>query len=207
MSGLAGGFSAALFCGGRSTRMGQDKAFLPWGGSRVPLWKFQMNLLRSLEPDGLILSARGEQAFPADPDWLRVPDKVPDRGPLAGLEACLRACDQPHLLCLAVDMPDVSRELLLELLERRRASCGVVPRVQGRWEGLAAVYPQGMWELVDSQLRGNDRSLQHCLSRAETRGLIEPWDLDEGWADQVISLNAPADLVRYQALRKGGRAG
>ena len=55
-------FAAALLAGGRSLRMGRDKARLPWGGE--PLWRHQWRTLAALEPSSLLLSCRTVEDFP-----------------------------------------------------------------------------------------------------------------------------------------------
>jgi len=52
-------FAAVLLCGGRSTRMGRDKAFLDWDGR--PLWQVQLEKLQQLAPQRLLISCREEQ--------------------------------------------------------------------------------------------------------------------------------------------------
>src|SRR6185436_16930649 len=95
--------SAALLAGGRSRRMGTDKAFLPWQGR--PLWEHQVEKLRALHPSRLLLSCRPEQSFPDLPDLTRVHDELENSGPLAGIAACLQACRASHLVILGVDLP------------------------------------------------------------------------------------------------------
>ena len=57
--GPNGAFAALLLAGGHSRRMGVDKAFLKWQGR--PLWQRQADLLSSLEPAQVLISARREQ--------------------------------------------------------------------------------------------------------------------------------------------------
>ena len=52
-------FAAVLLCGGQSTRMGRDKAFIDWQGR--PLWQVQLDKLQQLGPERLLISCRAEQ--------------------------------------------------------------------------------------------------------------------------------------------------
>ena len=70
--------SAVLLVGGESRRMGQDKATLTWNGR--PLWQKQVEVLRQLGADELLISGR------TDPEWrptdmIFVPDVAPSCGP------------------------------------------------------------------------------------------------------------------------------
>ena len=54
-------FSAVLLAGGRSTRMGRDKAWLDWHG--VPLWRHQLEKLTALQAERVFISCRRDQGF------------------------------------------------------------------------------------------------------------------------------------------------
>ena len=67
---MSPGFSAALLVGGRSRRMGSDKAFLPFGDPPQPLWRRQVGLLESLGARQLMLSHNADQKFATLPHGL-----------------------------------------------------------------------------------------------------------------------------------------
>src|SRR3982074_1803993 len=97
--------SAVLLAGGESRRMGCDKATLYWRGR--PLWEWQIEKLRALRPETILLSARSDVAWrPADVEL--VLDAPPSRGPLSGLAAVLNSIETEHLIALAVDMPFIT---------------------------------------------------------------------------------------------------
>ncbi len=124
-------FSAALIAGGRSRRMGQDKAFLDWHGR--PLWEHQLGKLRALAPARLLLSCRSDQPFPRLPDVFPVSDEWPDSGPLGGVASCLRVCDAPLLVVLGIDLPLLPAQLLVDLLTACTGQCGAVISKQHRF--------------------------------------------------------------------------
>lgn len=95
-----------VLAGGRSSRMGQDKALLTLGG--VSLVQHAVAKLRRLTPQVFILGSRSELA-PVAP---LVPDLRAPCGPLGGMEAALSqtACDWN--LILPVDMPFLPTALL-----------------------------------------------------------------------------------------------
>lgn len=190
-------FDAALLAGGRSSRLGRDKAFLDWRGQ--PLYVAQLRKLASLGPDRLWLSTRPEQPFPEVLEGVtRVVDAVPDLGPLGGLQSVLAASDAPFLLVLAVDLPKMEPAFLARLLDE---GAGTVPRSEQGWEPLAALYPRaGLLDLVEAFLAAGKRRLQDLLDEAAARGLVKPLDLDERSAPLFANLNTPDDLA---ALEEG----
>jgi len=163
--------SAALLAGGESRRMGGDKATILFRGR--PLWQIQLDLLRTLNPQEIFVSARTDPVWrPADTDF--VSDIPPSRGPLSGLAASLDRMCGTHLLALAVDMPMMSEKYLRHLCDKIEPHVGVVPRIHGRAEPLAAIYPREAATEFQGALAGPDFSLQTV-----TRLLVESGKLRE----------------------------
>src|SRR3954471_22198373 len=77
--------TAVLMAGGRSRRMGRDKAELELGGRA--LWERQIEVLRALRPDALWVSGRAYGEVEA------VADAWPDCGPLGGLASVLQRAE------------------------------------------------------------------------------------------------------------------
>ncbi|MFV0431013.1 MAG: molybdenum cofactor guanylyltransferase [Alphaproteobacteria bacterium] len=102
--------AAVILAGGKSVRMGQDKSELIWQGQI--LWEYQEATVKLAGFDN-ILVARNKKGFLQDnPDFLYM-------GPLAGFEAALKrlqTVDCQYLLCLPVDMPLVTVDMLKRLM-------------------------------------------------------------------------------------------
>ena len=157
--------SAVLLAGGESRRMGKDKATLLFRGR--PLWKIQFDLLRTLQPEEIFISAR------VDPPWRPsnvqfVSDEPPSRGPLSGLSATLARISTDYLLVLAVDMPLMSEDYLRLICNLIEPDRGVLPVIGDRAEPLAAIYPKGVGIDFITALSGSEFSLQSL-----TKKLIE----------------------------------
>lgn len=190
-------FDAALLAGGRSSRLGRDKAFLEWRGQ--PLYVAQLRKLASLGPERLWLSTRPEQPFPEVLEGVtRVVDVVADLGPLGGLQSVLAASEADFLLVLAVDLPKMESEFLARLLV---SGGGAAPRTERGWEPLAALYPRAEFlGLVDEFLEAGKRRLQDLLDEAAARGWINAFPLQDGDLPLFANLNTADDLA---ALEEG----
>lgn len=105
-SAAVSGCVGIVLAGGRSRRMGQDKAMLPFGTST--LLQHQLTTLAVL-CDRVVVSGdyRGYDC---------VGDLFPDRGPLGGMHAAAKRFKQEALLFLPVDMPVMSPEALRTLM-------------------------------------------------------------------------------------------
>jgi molybdenum cofactor guanylyltransferase len=146
-------FSAVILAGGKSSRMGRDKAWLKVGGQT--LLARQIEIAREIGAREILISGRPGVDY-AEFDCRVVKDQWPDAGPLAGIAAALEATTATRLLVLAVDMPNMSAGCLQRLVASCTETTGAVPRVNGNIEPLAAVYPKAarvvIAELMDAHL-------------------------------------------------------
>ena len=105
-----------VLAGGRSSRMGRDKALLELGGR--PLIAHAVAKIRSLTGDARILA--GES--PGNPSLSRyaplVFDRVPGCGPVGGIEAALADSAHDWNLILPVDVPFLPQALLARWIAR-----------------------------------------------------------------------------------------
>lgn len=183
-------FTAALIAGGKSTRMGRDKAMLDWQGE--PLWLRQCNALRSLDPSRLLISAREEQAIsPPDGTELVLDPPGRDDGPLGAIARCLRLANMP-VLVLATDMPRMTSDFLRSHFLSRKA--GAVARLEHGFEPLCALYTPEMLPLIEGALDRRELALQPLIAKAVELGLIEVIDLTPGDEHYFRNVNTPTDL-------------
>ena len=186
-------FSAVLLAGGRSTRMGRDKAALAIDGE--PLWHRQLATLRATGADELLISGRAEGPY-ADAGVRVIEDITPNAGPLAALEAVLPRIGNTHAVVLAIDLPAMRADYLTTLVKAAQAAeCSVVPEADGRFEPLAAVYAPGLLPLVAECLRGSDRSMQHLLRAAMKSGLVIPHPIQIEERALFRNVNSPEDIA------------
>jgi molybdopterin-guanine dinucleotide biosynthesis protein A len=180
-------FSAALIAGGRSSRMGRDKAFLPWRGMR--LLDHQLGTLRALGPAELLISGRGATDYEVG-DARVVVDATPDLGPLGGLAALLAAARTPRVLVLAIDLPAITSEFLERLVAHE---CGAVPRFGSAWEPLAALYPVSLRAEAETRLASSDLSLRGFIEAGVRSRALTPYPLSGPEHRLFANLNTPEE--------------
>ena len=171
--------------------MGQEKAFVCWEGRTL--------LQRALEAAGAVSGqvriVGAKSKF--EPFGEVVEDIFPDRGPLGGIHAALRASGEDLNLMLAVDLPRVTPQLLLYLVERAGNTEAVVtvPRLRAGWEPLCAVYRRPFAEVAEFALRGG-RNTVHSLLRPHAVQAVEESELEEaGFSAAMLgNINTIADL-------------
>jgi molybdopterin-guanine dinucleotide biosynthesis protein A len=170
-------FSAALLAGGKSTRMGRDKALLPVPGSNLLLWRRQLGILDELQPEESFWSGPARAGLP---ERLRiVGDVVPNAGPLAGISACLDLMKSDLLVVLAIDLPRMSSSFLGDLLHRCSSNQGAVMRHGDFYEPLAAVYPKRLRAMARAHLASGRYALQDLLQEAVEQKIVQAFPLEE----------------------------
>jgi molybdopterin-guanine dinucleotide biosynthesis protein A len=184
-------FTAALLAGGKSTRMGRDKAHLPveWEGISMHLWKRQLGVLQALAPDRLLISGPHKPGYPKSVAILA--DEYDGVGPLGGIATCLSKIRTTLLLVLAIDLPQIQPAFLLKLLARSKPGCGVVPVYQNRFEPLMALYPAAALEVALDQLSKQDFVLQHFAEILLKNRLVTRYDVELSEEPQLKNWNTP----------------
>jgi len=127
--------SAAIMAGGKSRRMGQDKAWIELDGE--PLIKRVASVLAQVADEVIIVAN--------DPKYetlgLRVVhDRFPEGGALGGIATGVSAATHDRVLVAACDMPFLSVEVWRVLLDHRYEADVVIPKIAGELETLHALY-------------------------------------------------------------------
>jgi molybdopterin-guanine dinucleotide biosynthesis protein A len=184
-------FTAMLLAGGQSRRMGVDKATLTISGEA--LWRRQLQILGTLQPVALWISARATPPWcPAEVEVIL--DASPSRGPLSGLVAGLARLQTSHLLVLAIDLPNMSPEHLHKLCHLARPGCGVVPGHAEHFEPLCAIYPIEAAPLAHQALARNELSVQHLARTLISQHHMGVYSILENERPLYHNLNRPSDL-------------
>lgn len=160
-------FSAVILAGGKSSRMGRDKAWLEIGEQSLLAWQIQ--LAREAGASEVFISGRvGVDYSKFGCRVLR--DRLVDAGPLGGIERALAEASSPLVLVLAVDMPKMTDEFLRQLLLHCDDGLGAISKVNGEIEPLAAIYPKAAVSLIEDLFSARGRSeLRGEVARAHIK--------------------------------------
>ena len=182
--------------------MGEDKLPLEVGG--IPLVS---RVHRVLEPlCGEVLVVGGGDAAPLPPRARRVPDLRPGAmGPLAGIEAGLRAARHRHVFVAAGDMPFLSEGLVRSLLGllAQRPVPAAVPLWGARIHPLCAAYDRdAVLPEVEAALDRGVRAVREVVEGLEGALYVEEGRL-RAFGDTerlLMNVNTPEDLARARAM-------
>ena len=188
----SGELSGVVLVGGRSRRMGRDKARLVVAGE--PLWQRQVRVLErsGADPVGLALRPR-QRSFGEKHREIR--DTTVDAGPLGGLYTALALSPTPWLAVLAVDMPQVDPGWFRRLRRSCRPGMGAVYFTAAGYEPLAAIYPREALPLVEKSLRAGKFTLQQLVAGLirQRRLVAVPLPARQAW--RAANWNTPRGPV------------
>jgi molybdenum cofactor guanylyltransferase len=184
--------SGFVLAGGGSTRMGRNKALLPFRG---------ITLLEHVA--GIVRQAAGSVTVIGDPAQLGhlglpvIADKLPASGPASGIYTALTITSSDWNLIAGCDMPAITCDLLLDLLRRAAAisnpiDCLAAAGPDGEPEPLCAVYHRRCLPAVARAIRDNRLKMKTLLAELDTRLIsVDP--------AAVANVNTPAEWADFEA--------
>ncbi|MCC6399321.1 MAG: molybdenum cofactor guanylyltransferase [Flavobacteriales bacterium] len=183
-------WTGVVLAGGRSRRMGTDKALIELDG--LTLLDRAVELLRPHARELLII---GDVTRHAHPHAATVGDRRPGLGPLGGLITALERSRYGRIIALACDMPGVNDRLILRLKGHCDATVdAAVPVHAGGAEPLAAAYHLRCLSPFEQAVDAGNLKLTDALVRVRWAP-VEVRPGQEGWpADLFRNINAPDDL-------------
>ena len=181
--------TGVILAGGRSTRMGRDKATLQVAGGT--LFGRTLAMLRSIFPRVLIAGSRPDLALPEVPC---VPDIYPGSA-LGGLHGGLNAVETPWMFVTPCDLAYPDPNLVRFILAHRGSCDVVVPRTPGGFEPVFALYHKNCFPIMEAMLARGEFRIYDFYNQVRVRYLAAE-ELPAGWERALINLNTPEDLRR-----------
>ena len=159
---IKSGSSAVILCGGKSTRMAQDKAELLIG-KKTFLQQIEKNLK---DADEILLSVKDRRDYP-EIGARHIEDRDEDKGPLMGLCSVLEECSYDKVWVMSCDMPLVNWDTAQELEHYLTDGIDAVIPVDrtGKKYVLCAWYRKSTLEILKEQLESGDLKVKHLLGR------------------------------------------
>lgn len=186
-----------ILAGGRSTRMGSNKAFLPLPGKeRLTFIEQLVSTLIPLCAETILVArdAAGAASY-ALPGVHVVTDKMLDQGPLMGLYSGLSAIHTQRALVVAVDMPFILPALVTFLLSQPQSGSLLVPLVNNVPQVLLALYPRTILPLTEQLLQQGRHDPRSLLDVAPVQYIEETQlRLIDPDLRSFININTPEEL-------------
>lgn len=189
--------SGIILAGGKSLRMGQDKAIMSFNNET--LIERTVKELKKITDEIIIASNHTcKYNIPGLPE---VADVFSEMGPLGGIHAGLKAVKNAYAFVISCDMPLFSAKLAAYLLEQRQGYDVVVPELYGHWEPLCAVYSRSCLPIIEKYLRNDRKQVSQFYPEVKVLKIKKTELSFIGKTDELFyNLNAPED---YHALVNG----
>lgn len=184
--------SAFILAGGKSTRMGTDKAFVLLDGRT--LLAHVLEVARSVTPRVTIVGDRAKFSDFAP----TVEDIYPNCGPLGGIHAALDSSETELNLILAVDTPFIGSSFVQYLVSCAKSTTAIVilPRAEDRLQPLCAVYRHAFAAIAEKALLAGRYKIDSLFEEVPTLVISEKDLIAKGFGlTNFRNLNTPRDLM------------
>lgn len=200
-------YGGIILCGGKSTRMGRPKFSLPFGDETL-LERVVRLMGSACRP--LVVVAAADQFLPELPAEVIVArDQHPERGPLEGIAAGLRALPEAvdAAYITACDVPFLEPAFVRRMGELLGDHAAAVPAVGGFVHPLSAVYRRSLIDVVEQLLITDRRAPSQLFDVVSTRRVSasELTDVDETLAT-LDNINTPEQYAAALARLRGANS-
>lgn len=184
--------TAIILAGGKSSRMGQDKAWLKIGEKAII-----EQLLDKLTPIFKEVIISGSRT----PDFNKlgvriIPDELPETGPLGGIYSGLKAIDTDWAFCCACDMPFINPDLINALTCEIDADA-LICQWEGKIHPLHGFYNKTCLPVIWQALEAEQYRMLDLLPRLRVKYLDETFIAQyDPYGYSFFNLNTPEDLKR-----------
>lgn len=189
--------SIAILAGGKSKRMGQDKAFLNVGGQ--PVIERVLERVKPLSDD-VFISTNALETYKRFGLRL-VPDVYPNKAALGGIYSAIHAARYPHVLIVACDMPFLNVDILAYLINLASTADVIAPMINPpQPETMHTVYSKQCLPAIESRLRADKLRIigffDDVSVRYVARSEIAAFDPD---FHSFMNMNTPEDWETVKA--------
>ena len=195
--------TAVILAGGRSRRLGRDKAVEPFDGEPLirRVIRRASEAVAAASVVVVVADAERAAALPLDDHHRTAVDIFPDCGSLGGIYTGLDAAPTDWALVAACDMPFLCGPLLSHLASLRADVDAVVPMVDGRPEPTHALYSRRCLPAIEARLQARELKISGFFEDVAVRYV--PEDEVRSFDPDLLSffnINRPEDLTRAQEL-------
>lgn len=189
-----------ILAGGKSSRMGRNKALLDFGGRSII--EYTVDLFKSMFPEVILVTNTPEEY--ANLGIKIVTDIFPGKGSLGGIYTGLVHSSHDYSFIASCDMPFLRRELIDFLIGLKEGYDVVVPRLRDGHEPLHAVYSKRCCKAIEAIINIGDLRIIGFYPDARVREVSEeeltPFNPEPS---SFININTPEEYE--EAVKRTGK--
>ena len=184
------GVAGVILAGGKSSRMGRNKALLPYNGK--PLIETVYRIMAELfDQVAIVTNSPDDYSFIP---CLKIPDIHVGMGSIAGIHAGLEWSPEERIFVAGCDMPFLEKELVRHLAALSVHESAVVPCTPGGYEPLHAIYSKRLLPLLEEALKSDRKRIIDLVTLMEAKVIsAEDIAVVSPQFRSFINLNTPDD--------------
>ena len=158
-----------IFAGGKSSRMGEDKALLPFGGYNT-LTEFQYRRLKKIFKD-VYISCKSKEKFSFDAPFIEDPQHSDTFAPTAGFVASFSTLRSEAFFAISVDAPFIDKTIISKLIQNDTQTSdtdATIARSNHGIEPMCGIYHRSLQAEFEKMLQEENHKLGFLLKNAKT---------------------------------------
>lgn len=181
-----------ILSGGKSTRMGKNKAFIEIEG--VPIIQRIHTLFKELFQEIIIVTNQKELFSNFDSKILN--DLLPNKGVVGGLYTGLFFSNYTYSFCVACDMPFIKKSLVQYLIKNKEDYDVIVPRTKDGLQPLHALYSKNCLDPIRKIIEQGKYKMVDLYNLVRVK-VIQEDDFNslDPFRESFINVNTPEELV------------
>lgn len=177
--------TAYILAGGQSSRMGSDKGLMPF--RQKLLVQHGIDVLQKVfSKVKIIANAPLYKQFGLEV----IPDKIPEKGPMGGIYTGLVDCQEASAFFLGCDMPFISEQAIMYLLEQGKGATAVVSS-GSTIHPLCGIYAAKDLAVIKEHLDTGKLKMLRLLEHLSPSYVFFE---EKEWPDTFTNINTPEDL-------------
>jgi molybdopterin-guanine dinucleotide biosynthesis protein A len=183
-----------ILSGGKSTRMGENKAFIEIEG--VPIIRRIYTLFKELFQEVVIVT--NQQELFKNFDSKIYSDLLPNKGALGGLYTGLFFSTFPYSFCVACDMPFIKKPLVQYIINNIVGEDVIVPRTKDGLQPLHAVYSKNCIDPIKKIMEQGKYKIIDFYNLVNVKIIDEKdFTLFNSFRESFINVNTPQELLLF----------
>ena len=185
-----------ILCGGKSSRMGRPKAFLPYGGASFVEHRYKT--MKELFSEVFLVANEPDVYSHLSVDVVK--DIIPNRGPLVGILSGLLVSSYDHTFVIACDMPLVDNKLIRQMCTQRHGNDVLVLEHDEGLEPLLGIYSKRCIPCLEESIFAGTLKVVDFLTGVQASTYRSP-KYAHGQLPAYFNVNTPQDYSSVVARR------
>ncbi len=157
-----------IFAGGKSSRMGEDKALLPFGAEHT-LTQYQLSRLQKIFT-AVYISCKNSDKFDFEANFIEDDDTHNVYAPTAGFAAIYKTLQAERFFVISVDTPFVGEKEIIKLLSEDNTNFdATIAKTSFGSHPLCGIYHHSLAKKFSHMLQANNHKLGLLLKNSNTK--------------------------------------